>query len=69
MQTLFHVKRGGKMKWVLVQNIPIDYQLSVLGDEDGRMITFDSKQEAKDFVEKIREDTEEIMIVPETEIV
>jgi hypothetical protein len=57
------------MKWVLVQNIPIDYQLSVLGDEDGRMITFDSKQEAKDFVEKIREDTEEIMIVPETEIV
>ena len=57
------------MKWVLVQNIPIDYQLAVLGDEDGRMITFDSKQEAKDFIEEIREDTEEIMIVPETEIV
>jgi len=57
------------MKWVLVQNIPIDYQLAVLGDEDGRMITFDSKQEAKDFAEKIIENPEEIMIIPETEIV
>jgi hypothetical protein len=58
------------MKWVLVQNIPIDYQLAVLGDEDGRMVTFNSKQEAKDFVEKIVEDdTAEIMIVPETEII
>ena len=70
MQTLFHVKRGGKMKWVLVQNIPVNYQLAILGDEDGRTITFNSKQEAKDFVEKIvGEDTKEIMIVPETEIV
>ena len=57
------------MKWVLAQNIPINYHLAILGDEDGRMITFDSKQEAKDFVETIVEDTEEIMIVPETEIV
>tara|TARA_Y100001951_G_C11219317_1_gene227748 strand:- start:574 stop:750 length:177 start_codon:yes stop_codon:yes gene_type:complete len=58
------------MKWVLVQNIPVNYQLTVLGDEDGRMVTFDSKQEAKDFVETIVEDdTAEIMIVPETEII
>jgi len=70
MQILFHVKQGDKMKWVLVQNIPIDYQLAVLGDEDGRMITFDSKQEAKEFVKTIVEkDTAEIMIIPETEII
>ena len=59
-----------KERWVLVQNIPIDYQLAVLGDEDGRMVTFDSKQEAKDFIKTLAEDnTEEIMIIPETEII
>ena len=55
------------MKWVLVQNIPINYTPAVLGDEDGRPITFNSKDEAKDFIEKIGEDPEEIMIVPEKE--
>ena len=69
MQIVFHVKRGGKMKWVLVQNIPINYQLAVLGDEDGRTIIFDSKQEAKNFIEEIEEETAEIMIVPETELI
>ena len=57
------------MKWVLVQNIPIDYQLAILGDEDGRTLTFDSKQKAKDFIEEIGEETAEIMIIPETEII
>ena len=57
------------MKWVLVQNIPTNYQLAVLGDEDGRTITFDSKQEAKNFIEEIEEETAEIMIVPETELI
>ena len=55
------------MKWVLVQNIPINYAPAVLGDEDGHTITFNSKDEAKDFIEKIGEDPEEIMIVPEKE--
>ena len=57
------------MKWVLAQNIPINYHLAILGDEDGRTITFNSKYESKDFIEKIGEDAEEIMIVPKTEIV
>ena len=57
------------MKWVLVQNIPTNYQLAVLGDEDGRTIIFDSKQEAKNFIEEIEEETAEIMIVPETELI
>ena len=42
--------KGDIMKWVLVQNIPTNYQLAVLGDEDGRTITFDSKQESKNFI-------------------
>ena len=61
------------MKWVIVQNIPINYHPAVMGDEEGRIVTFNSKQEAEDFVEEqdiqpyIREDLESIMIVPETE--
>ena len=61
------------MKWVIVQNIPINYCPAVMGDEEGRVVTFNSKQEAEDFVEEqdiqpyIREDLESIMIVPETE--
>ena len=58
------------MKWVLVQNIPIDYQLAVLGDEDGRPVTFSSKHEARVFIERnIEEDSEEVMIVPENEAI
>ena len=57
------------MKWVLVQNIPTNYQIAVMGDEEGRVITFNSKQEAREFIEKIVENTEEIMIVPEPEII
>lgn len=67
---MFHVKRGGKMKWVLVQNIPVNYQLAVLGDEDGRPVTFNSQHEAKVFIEKnIEEDSSEVMIVPENEAI
>ena len=70
---MFHVKQGGKMKWVIVQNIPINYRPAVMGDEEGRIVTFNSKQEAEDFVEEqdiqpyIGKDLESIMIVPETE--
>ena len=55
------------MKWVIVQNIPINFCPAVMGDEEGYTITFNSKNEAKDFIEKIGEDPEEIMIVPEKE--
>jgi len=54
------------MKWVLVQNIPVNYQLAVLGDEDGRPVTFNSQHEAKVFIEK---NSEEVMIVPENEAI
>jgi len=63
------------MKWVIVQNIPINYAPAVMGDEEGRIVTFNSKQEAKDFAEKIienpyiGEDLEEIMVVPEIETI
>ena len=58
------------MKWVLVQNIPVNYQLAVLGDEDGRPVTFSSKHEARVFIERnIEEDSEEVMIVPEKEAI
>ena len=57
------------MKWVLVRNIPINYAPAVLGDEEGRAVTFNSKDEAKDFIKKIGEDPEEIMIVPEKEAI
>ena len=72
---MFHVKRGGKMKWVIVQNIPIDYCPAVMGDEEGRTIRFNSKHEAEDYIEKqgikpyIREDPEDVMIVPEIEAI
>ena len=61
------------MKWVLAQNIPINYHLAILGDEEGHTIRFDSKHEAEDYIEKqgiqpyIREDPEDIMVVPEIE--
>ena len=57
------------MKWVLVQNIPINYAPAVMGDEEGRIVTFNSKHEAEDFIETIGEDPEEIMIVPEKETI
>ena len=31
------------MKWVLAQNIPINYHLAILGDEEGHTIVFNSK--------------------------
>ena len=40
------------MKWVIVQNIPIDYCPAVMGDEEGRTIKFNSKHEAEDYIEK-----------------
>ena len=57
------------MKWVLVQDIPIDYCRAVMGDEEGRVVTFNSKQEAEDFIEKTGEDPEDIMVVPEVEAI
>ena len=70
---MFHVKLGGKMKWVIVQNIPIEYCRAVMGDDEGRTIKFNSQHEAEDYIEKqgikpyIREDPEDIMVVPEIE--
>ncbi len=59
------------MKWVLVQNIPVNYELAVLGDEDGRPVTFSSKHEARVFIERNIEEEikEEVMIVPENEAI
>ena len=59
------------MKWVIVQNIPINYCPAVMGDEEGRTIRFNSKHEAEEYIEEqgiqpyIREDPEDIMVVPE----
>ena len=70
---MFHVKQGGKMKWVIVQNIPINYCPAVMGDEEGHAIRFDSKHEAEEYIEKqdiqpyIVENPENIMVVPEIE--
>ena len=61
------------MKWVIVQNIPIEYCRAVMGDEEGRTIRFDSQHEAKEYIKEqgikpyIREDPEDIMVVPEIE--
>ena len=57
------------MKWVLVQNIPINYHPAVMGDEEGRAVIFNSKQEAEAFIERSGENPEDIMVVPEMEII
>ena len=57
------------MKWVLVQNIPINYIPAVMGDEEGRTVIFNSKQEAEDFIERSGEDPEDIVVVPEMETI
>ena len=49
---MFHVKRGGNMKWVLVQNIPIDYCRAVMADEEGHAIRFDSQHEAEEYIQE-----------------
>ena len=70
---MFHVKRGGNMKWVLVQNIPINYCRAIMADEEGHAIKFDSKYEAEEYIQEhelkpyIREDLDDIMAVPEKE--
>ncbi len=61
------------MKWVIVQNIPIEYCRAVMGDEEGRTIKFNSQYEAEEYIKEqgikpyIREDPEDIMVVPEIE--
>ena len=70
---MFHVKRGGNMKWVLVQNIPVNYCRAVMADEEGHAIRFDSQHEAEEYIQEhelkpyIREDLDDIMAVPEKE--
>ncbi len=70
---MFHVKQGDNMKWVLVQNIPIDYFRAVMADEEGHAIRFDSRYEAEEYIKEhglkphIREDLDAIMVVPEKE--
>ena len=64
------------MKWVLVQNIPIDYCRAVMADEEGYAIKFDSRHEAEEYIKEhklkpyIKEDlheAEEIIAMPEKE--
>ena len=61
------------MKWVLVQNIPVNYCRAVMADEEGHAIRFDSKYEAEEYIQEhelksyIREDLDDIMAVPEKE--
>ena len=57
------------MKWVLVQNIPINYIPAVMGDEEGHAVIFNSKQEAEAFIGKTGEDPKDIMVVPEMETI
>ena len=63
------------MKWVIVQNIPIEYCRAVMGDEEGRTIRFDSQHEAEEYIKEqgikpyIREDPEDVMVVPEIETI
>ena len=40
-----------------------------MGDEEGRTVIFNSKQEAEDFIERSGEDPEQIMVVPEMETI
>ena len=69
------MKQGGNMKerWVLVQNIPIDYCRAVMSDEEGHAIKFDSQHEAEEYIAEhelkpyIREDLEDIIAMPEKE--
>jgi hypothetical protein len=69
------VKQGDKMKWVIVQNIPINYHPVIIGDEEGHIIRFNSKHEAENYIEKQNiqpysgEDLENVMIVPEIETI
>ena len=70
---MFHVKQGGNMKWVLVQNIPVEFCRAVMADEKGHAIRFDSRYEAEEYIQEhelkphIREDLDIIMAVPEKE--
>ena len=63
------------MKWVIVQNIPINFCPAVMGDEEGRTIRFDSQHEAEEYIKEqgikpyIREDPEDVMVVPEIETI
>ena len=63
------------MKWVIVQNVPINYCPAVMGDEEGRTIRFDSQHEAEEYIKEqgikpyIREDPEDVMVVPEIETI
>ena len=57
------------MKWVLAQNIPINYHLAILGDEEGHTIVFNSKHEAEDFIERSGEDPKDVMAIPKMEII
>ena len=61
------------MKWVLVQNIPVNYCRAVMADEEGHAIRFDSQYEAEEYIQEhelkpyIREDLDDILAVPEKE--
>ena len=63
------------MKWVIVQNIPINFCPAVMGDEEGHTIRFDSQHEAEEYIKErgikpyIREDPEDVMVVPEIETI
>ena len=37
------------MKWVIVQNIPINYCPAVMGDEEGHIVMFNSINDIKNF--------------------
>ena len=55
------------MKWVLVQNIPINNVPAIMGDDEGRTVKFDSRHVAEAFIERSGENPEDIMVVPEME--
>jgi hypothetical protein len=61
------VKQGGKMRWVLAQNIENSLQMAVMVDIDGNKIVFYTQHEADIYIELNEENPEDILVIPEME--
>ncbi len=61
------MKQGGKMRWVLAQNIENSLQMAVMVDIDGNKIVFYTQHEADIYIELNEENPEDILVIPEME--
>ena len=66
---MFHMKQGGKMKYILARVVEYSYDQAIMVDEDKSIVVFESKAEANDFIEGTGENPENIMIIPEMEFI